>query len=448
MIGGQLAGMKRKLLITILLMLFVSPGMAETEAVYANEADNVKVSYAHSEGTRCKKLSDGSSADGAGSKSFVAFGAGQSLHIEADEPLQGLYIKWAAVRIPGEWILTVGDSEIVCGKNGFLHEYVELPEGTLSCTLSFPYRKTGIVEIEAYGEGELPKEVQRWTPACEKADFLIFSTHADDEVLFLGGVCVLYGGQEKLKTQVVYMCDFTRNDYGYRYVTREHEKLDGLWEMGIRNYPVNGNFPDVDSRSLETALTQYDYDAVVEFVAENIRRFKPQILVSQDFKGEYGHGAHRLLAKAAAEALENTADPEVYPKSAEKYGTWDVPKAYYHLYDKNKLRLNLRAPLSGFNGATGLDVLKTAYLKHETQQVLAFRVSDVKAKYDCAAFGLYRTLVGPDEGNGTEMRMTDNIVTYEEQIALEAKKKAKIGEIKYLGGIASIDYYVNKAEQQ
>ncbi len=56
MIGGQLAGMKRKLLITILLMLFVSPGMAETEAVYANEAANAKVSFEHSEGKSCKKL--------------------------------------------------------------------------------------------------------------------------------------------------------------------------------------------------------------------------------------------------------------------------------------------------------------------------------------------------------------------------------------------------------
>ncbi len=417
------------------------------ETVYADETDTVKVSYEHSGGKSCKKLSDGSSADGTTSKRFVPFEAGQSLHIEAEKPLQGLYIKWTAVKIPGEWILTAGDKEIVCGKDGFLHEYVELPKGTLSCTLSFPYRETGIVEIEAYGEGELPEEVQRWTPACERADFLVFSTHADDEVLFLGGVCTLYGGQDKLKTQIVYLCDFTLDDYGYRYVTREHEKLDGLWEMGIRNYPVNGNFPDVYSRSLNKALKQYDYSAVVEFAAENIRRFKPQILVTQDFNGEYGHGAHRLLAKATAEALENTADPEAYPASCEKYGTWDVPKAYYHLYDKNKLRLNLRAPLSEFNGATGLDVLKAAFLKHETQQGYDFYISDVRADYDCAAFGLYRTLVGSDEGDSAEARMTDNIVTYEEQIASAARKAAKVGEIMYMEPFASIEYYVNKAEK-
>ncbi len=392
-----------------LMMISVITGLTQPERVAAAEAGKVNVSYEHSGGKKCDKLSDGSVKDGPTSSSYVAFAAGESLKVGSKVPLQGLYIKWSAVCLPGEWELITEDGVKICGKYGFVHEYVELPEGTTSCTLHFP-NKAGIIEIEAYEEGDLPRDVQRWEPACEKADLLVLSTHADDEVLFLGAPCVLYAGQEGLKVQVVYLCDFTLNDYGYRNVTREHEKLDGLWTMGITNYPLNGNFPDVYCGNLETAMQKYKYETIVEFVTENIRRFKPLILVSQDFNGEYGHGAHRIFAKAAAEALEICKDASVFEESAIKYGTWNVPKAYYHLYWENKIRLDVRTPLSAFEGATSLDVQKVAFKKHVTQQGTRFVVSDEKPQYDCAAFGLYRSLVGNDTGND----MTENITTYEE----------------------------------
>ncbi len=419
--------------VIFLMTVAVTMSFARTEKAYAADAAKVTVGFEHSEGSNCKKLSDGSGADGPTSKSYVAFAKGQSLKVSSEVPLGGLYIKWSAACLPGEWTLECGDTSITCGSNGFLHEYVELPKGTLSCRLYFPNKEAGIVEMEAYGEGDVPADVQRWLPPCKEADLLILSTHADDEVLFLGGVCVLYAGQEKLKTQVAYMCDFTLNDYGYRSVTREHEKLDGLWEMGIRNYPVNGRFPDAYSTTLEKALTQYDYNEVVRFVTENIRRFKPLILVSQDFNGEYGHGGHRLFAKAAAEALGKSSDDMFLTDSADKYGTWDVSKAYYHLYPENKMRLDVRTPLSEFGGRNSLEVQNAAFKKHVTQQDTWFYVSDEYPKFDCAAFGLYRSAVGADsEGNSD---MTENIVTYEDRYETMIMRAVKTAKKLFLGHI-------------
>ena len=345
--------------------------------------------------------------DGETTKS-VQFKAGESLTVTAAEKIKGIYIKWSAVKTPGVWTLVAGESRIICGENGYLHEYVSVPGNSNTCTLEFS-KTCGPVEITVYGEGELPRDVQVWNSPCERADFLVLSTHADDEILFLGGVLATYAGERGLSAQVVYLCDFTLDDYGYMNTTREHEKLDGLWEIGVRNYPVTGHFPDVYSTKLSTAKTQYDYDAVVEFVTENIRRFKPLILISQDFNGEYGHGAHKLFAAAAADALQLSNDPSYDTDSYEKYGVWDVKKAYYHLYTENRIRLDLRTPLARFNGLTSLEVQKNAYKKHVTQQGYWFYVSDTYEKFDCAAFGLYKTLVGADTGND----MTENIVTYE-----------------------------------
>lgn len=118
------------------------------------------------------------------------------------------------------------------------------------------------------------------------------------------------------------MCDFFLTE-----PVRQHEELDGLWECGIKNYPVKGTFEDLYSLSLEKAKSQYVYDDIIAYSTECIRKFKPLVCVSQDFNGEYGHGGHRIYAAAIQEALEASNNADMYPDSASKYGLWDVPKA-------------------------------------------------------------------------------------------------------------------------
>ena len=91
------------------------------------------------------------------------------------------------------------------------------------------------------------------------------------------------------------MCEFTSSAK-----IREHEKLDGLWESGIKHYPICGDFPDLYSTSLEAAKKQYIYDDVLSYTTSTIRRFKPLVVVTQDLNGEYGHGGHMLFSHAVA----------------------------------------------------------------------------------------------------------------------------------------------------
>ena len=337
------------------------------------------------------------------------FDAGETVAVRSERPVAGLYIQWdGPVK---EWTLTYDGKNATFGKNGFLHEYVEIPGGAKECTINIP-ATTRICEIYAFSEGELPDWVQRWEKPLEKADLLVFSTHADDEVLFFGGAVTLYCALG-YRTQVVYMCNYWNGEK-----TREHEKLDGLWTMGVRNYPVNMDFDDHYAESLENAKTIYNYEKLTAAVADNIRRFKPQVIVSHDINGEYGHGGHIILCAALREAVEKTADAAAWKESADKYGTWDVPKTYLHLYGENKLRLDLRQSMDVLNGLTPLEVEKNAYLKHESQQWTWFYVDD-EYQYSCADFGLYRTTVGNDSGKND---MMENIVSYEEQDELERQR--------------------------
>ena len=408
---------------TLLAAILLLPFTAKAAEDPSSSARDISpLSVVSPAGNRTDALTDGNYG------TAVAFEAEEAVTVSADTPISSLYIEWA--RIPGAWTLEAGGTSISCGENGFLHEYVELPAAATECTLRLPSGGR-MANIRAFSEGTPPSGVQVWETPCGQADFLVFSTHADDEILFLGGVLATYGSPQNLDLQVAYMIDFTETDLP----VREHEKLDGLWTIGIRHYPVNASIlNDTYSTTLDAARNAYSYDVVCSFTTEAIRRFKPQVVVTQDFNGEYGHGAHMLLAHAVSDGVDNSADASYYPDSASAYGTWDVPKAYFHLYEENPIRLDLRQPLDSLGGKTAVEAATDAYKMHVSQQWMDFYVSDDSNdtnKYapKCADFGLYRTLVGADTGND----MMEHLTSYTEQARLgeeerrreEARKKAE-----------------------
>ena len=361
------------------------------------------------------KLTDGSYS------TTVDYSLGDNIIISSDTPIDSLYIIWDSP--VSQWTLDTGSQKLICGTNGFLHEYIKLPESTENLSINI-HDTCRISDIYAFSEGDVPDYVQIWEKPCETADFLVFSTHADDEILFLGGVLATYGGEASLPVQVCYLTNYWNGLH-----IREHEKLDGLWECGIRNYPVNGDFDDLFSETLQQAESVYVYDDILDYVTSQIRRFKPNITVTQDLDGEYGHGGHMILAKAVTEAVENSMSATFFPDSASEYGVWDVKKTYLHLYPENEITLDLRHPLSKLNDRSALQTAKDAYLKHVSQQWCWFYVSDTN-EYSCSRFGLYRSTVGANTGSD----MTENITTYKETaellekekaLKLEAEKKAK-----------------------
>lgn len=102
---------------------------------------------------------------------------------------------------------------------------------------------------------------------------------------------------------------------------------------------------------------------MLSYTTSSIRRFKPLVVVTQDLNGEYGHGGHMLFSHAVAESVESSSEPSYFPDSASKYGTWDVPKTYLHLYSDNKITMNLRLPLSRMGNRTSIEVQTAAYKK-------------------------------------------------------------------------------------
>lgn len=333
--------------------------------------------------------------------------------------IRALYIKWDDPVTPYQ--IRTDQGTVECGQYGFLHEYILLPESSRTVTILLPEQKLRLYQkqVRIFTDESVPEDVQVWEPPCERADIMLIPSHADDEILYMGGIAPTYGAELGARVQVAYMAEFRSTNQS----VREHEKLDGLWTDGVRNYPVCGNFRDVYCNDLADAEKKYDYQAAVDYLTDMIRQFQPQVVVAHDFKGEYGHGFHMLTAKATAQALENAADPACRTDSESflTYGVWDTPKAYFHLYKENTIKLDLRAPLESMGGQTALEIAKEAYKQHVSQQWCRFYVSD-DYRHSCAEFGLYRTNVGYDTGND----MLENIVLYEEQERLAQEEQERL----------------------
>ena len=316
--------------------------------------------------------------------------------------------------------------------NSFLHLFVDLEElfgGTVQrLTVTFPEEKTLISELSVYTAGQVPDSVQRWQePKEHETDLVLFSAHGDDEQLFFAGLLPYYGAERGYQVQVVYLTD--HRNQGAR---RRHEMLDGLWAVGIQTYPVFGSFGDYYTMSLSEAYSRYEKKGVTReellgFVVEQLRRFRPKVAVGHDLNGEYGHGMHRLYADLLCQAVQISQDREAYPELAERYGVWDVPKTYLHLYGGNVIWMDWDQPLEAFDGMTAYQVTKQlGFASHPSQHGYYswfFEDRDKAAdipEYSPCWYGLYRSTVGEDvHGND----FFENLTSYEEDGKMEQALK-------------------------
>ena len=246
-------------------------------------------------------------------------------------------------------------------------------------------------EVFVFGAGDLPDWVQRWQPTAEKADLLVLATHPDDELIFFGGAIPTYAVERQKNVVVAYM--------SYANAARRSELLNGLWHMGVRNYPVIGTFGDSYSTNMAEMYDRWGKEKVRKYVMGLIRQYKPDVMVTHDRGGEYGHGAHKVTSDASVYCVENAADASVLPALAEEYGTWTVQKLYLHMGDENVIHMDWNVPLARMGGRTGEQLAQEAFLLHVTQQKTSYVVTD-EGKTGNAQFSLVYTTVGPDSVGG------------------------------------------------
>lgn len=323
-------------------------------------------------------------------KTYLNIKKGDTIKISSSDIIKNVYIIYYMKSETG--ILNYNNTNINIGTNEFLHELVGLDSSTNELTINYN-DEVNIKEIFIFNE-ELPSWVQKWEPPLEDADLLLFSAHSDDEHLFFAGLLPTVLNQGK-SAQVVYLTRHENNPI------RFDEQLNGLWVLGMKNYPIIGFVKDAYSKSLEGALynlgkDNYNLDDVVHFEVDMIRRFKPEVVVNHDEFGEYGHGQHILSTYALKEALPYLANKDY----ESKYPPFEPYKIYLHLYKKHPIKMNYDIPLEMYAGKTAFNMSMDAFREHKSQLHLIyskwFNYKSAKEieKYSPLDYGLYYSTVG------------------------------------------------------
>ncbi|MBQ9890131.1 MAG: PIG-L family deacetylase [Firmicutes bacterium] len=385
-------------------------------------------------------------------KTYSTAKAGNSVIISCPEGIDSVYILYDQ---PTEntWTLTDTGSgkSVTCGEELFLHQFEDLKEifGSAPAEVKLEFAEGDILaDIYAF-HGEHPDWVQIWKPCLKEADLLLLTTHADDEQLFFAGLLPYYCMERKLDVQVVYFIQHFHKKHLVFNHDRQHELLNGLWHVGVRNYPYISEFPDsfgsgdTPEDAMKVLMNSfryygYKYDDFQKFAVEIMRRFKPLVVVTHDFKGEYGHPAHCLNANVTTKAITLAQDASKYPESAEKYDTWAPQKVYVHLYNKNPIVMDWDTPYESMDGKTPFQMTQEGFGFHKSQHGYWFyrwiygrgsnhitKATEINTYSPCN-YGLYYTSVGEDKAKND---MMENVYTYSQKRAdkeaEEARRKAE-----------------------
>ena len=290
---------------------------------------------------------------------------------------------------PDSWTVTLTgrDGQILSesvNRTGFLLDSVELTEQVASICITPAGENCRLATLRVYPSQYAKHAVQRWESLPDKVDLMLFSAHQDDELLFFGGMIPYYSALGKT-VAVTYMTNCGRDRYA--------EALDGMWTVGLKYHPVFVGWRDAMVTSKEVAQSLWlknTPDPLLDLV-RLIRKYRPEVVVTHDFNGEYGHLQHVLTAELVSEAAvlagDASYDPETQP--------WKVKKVYIHLYEENQIIMDWDQPLPGNESFTSLELATEGYDKHDSQRRF-FSMEKHGILYDNQCFGLYYSAVGED----------------------------------------------------
>ncbi len=367
-----------KKLLTMLALMLLCAGVA-----LAQEAAEI-TEQATFDVKRPKVLLDGD---------LATYWSGDALEIALPEgaPCHALYMSFFDT--PPSLVVSVqgedGSWQKVCAQpEPYYNACVKLEAGATKLRLENARQEAfQISEIHLFGEGELPSWVQQWQPFTGKADLMVLSAHPDDEFLFLGGTIPYYAGEQGKKVIVAYLTYPREKE-------RNNELLDGLWHCGVREYPQLSPLRDVITQSTEAFVRVLGGEEVVMgYAVELLRKYQPDVVVTHDRRGEYGHAAHIVASRLMREGIPLAADASYQP---DKGQPWQVKKLYLHLYKENALVMDWHQPLEAFGGKTGFEMAKEGFKRHVSQQGVGGFAVRATGDHDCRKFGLWFSTVGED----------------------------------------------------
>jgi LmbE family N-acetylglucosaminyl deacetylase len=264
-----------------------------------------------------------------------------------------------------------------------------------------------------------PLRAYDWLPPTNKVVLLAIWAHPDDEAIFGGGSLPYYSSVLRLPTMLLCLAD--GND-----VVRQKELRSAAWTYGLRYEPMFGHFNNLNTRVMTNCPYTNTIDAcwdlwadgvlqgngtdveagkarAINFLAEQIRWCRPDVIITHDLNGESEHDNHRATAYAVTQAFFLAADPNATADNLVGLPPWQAKKLYVHLYPTNRLFHEFwETPYPALTNHTphqAANIGLTCNVSQGPQRWVGASVYPPKGMYNqfpSEWWGLYASKVGPD----------------------------------------------------
>ena len=208
---------------------------------------------------------------------------------------------------------------------------------------------------------------------------LLVHAHPDDETINNGSTMAKYiseGAQVTLITctrgeegevlipELSHLASNQKDELGSH---REIELANAMAALGVTDYRFLGapekkwrdsGMMDTDPNKRSDVFWQADLDEAASYLVKVIREIKPQVLITYDEIGGYGHPDHIQAHRVAMRGAELAADP-----SFGEGEPWDISKIYWNTIPRSVLAegmAKMKEIGSDFFGAESVDDLPFA----------------------------------------------------------------------------------------
>jgi N-acetyl-1-D-myo-inositol-2-amino-2-deoxy-alpha-D-glucopyranoside deacetylase len=216
------------------------------------------------------------------------------------------------------------------------------------------------------------------TPAAARR-LLLVHAHPDDETTGTGAAMARYAAEGAHVTLVTctlgeegevlvpelarLAADRADQLGGYRY----HELALAMAELGVTDYRFLGGpgrwrdsgMMGLPSNDAPRAFWRADPAEATRELVRVVREIRPQVLVTYDENGGYGHPDHVMAHRVAMAAVDAAADPKFAPETGEP---WAVCKVYWSVFPRSAIQrgidLLVEAGESNFFGVKSADELE------------------------------------------------------------------------------------------
>ncbi len=231
--------------------------------------------------------------------------------------------------------------------------------------------------------------------------------HPDDESIACGGVLARYAA-EGIRTHVVTCTggeagsNLAEIDLGDLTISehRRREMADAIRALGVDGHTWLGfrdsGMVDTEDNEHPDAFVNADLYLAATRLARVIRRVRPDVIVSDDDKGTYGHPDHIRAHQVTERAVTIAADP--WWDSGQE--PWTVRKRYVHTLSHDRMfglhsmlrAAGLPSPFGDDDVVTAADLPFGVPGDQVTTSIDVADVLDVKQ----AALASHRTQIGAD----------------------------------------------------